>query len=53
MWHRRGFPESHWLFFSRDAFFLIDIGKKIKVVQAVAEALELKNVKAEQLRAIP
>ena len=33
-------------------FFLIDIiGKKIKVVQAVAEALELKNVKAEQLRA--
>ena len=25
--------------------------KKIKVVQAVAEALELKNVKAEQIRA--
>lgn len=38
------FPESH--------FYLIDvIAKKIKVVQAVAEALELKNVKAEQMRA--
>lgn len=33
-------------------FYLIDvIGKKIKVVQAVAEALGLKNVKAEQIRA--
>jgi 16S rRNA (guanine527-N7)-methyltransferase len=38
------FPETR--------FYLIDvIAKKIKVVQAVAEALELKNVKAEQLRA--
>jgi hypothetical protein len=37
-----GFPESIGYSFSRDAFFLIDIGKKIKVVQAVAEALELK-----------
>lgn len=38
------FPEVH--------FHLIDsIGKKIKVVKAVAEALELKNVTAEQLRA--
>jgi 16S rRNA (guanine527-N7)-methyltransferase len=33
-------------------FYLIDvIAKKIKVVQAIAETLELKNVKAEQLRA--
>jgi 16S rRNA (guanine527-N7)-methyltransferase len=31
---------------------LIDIiAKKIKVVQAVADGLELKNVKAEQMRA--
>ena len=38
------FPETH--------FYLIDIiAKKIKVVQAVAEGLELKNVKAEQMRA--
>lgn len=38
------FPESY--------FYLIDvIAKKIKVVQAVAEALGLKNVKAEQMRA--
>ncbi len=38
------FPESK--------FYLIDIiAKKIKVVQEVAEALELKNVKAEQMRA--
>lgn len=38
------FPESR--------FYLIDvIGKKITVVKAVAEALELKNVKAEQIRA--
>jgi 16S rRNA (guanine527-N7)-methyltransferase len=38
------FPEVH--------FHLIDsIGKKIKVVEAVAEALELKNVTAEQVRA--
>lgn len=33
-------------------FYLIDIiSKKIKVVQAVVDALELKNVKAEQMRA--
>lgn len=33
-------------------FYLIDvIGKKIKVVQAVADALRLKNVRAEQIRA--
>lgn len=32
-------------------FHLVDsIGKKIKVVEAVAEALDLKNVKAEQTR---
>lgn len=37
------FPESR--------FYLVDsIGKKIKVVQGVAEALGLKNVKAEQKR---
>lgn len=33
-------------------FYLIDsIGKKIKVVQEVAHALDLKNVKAQQIRA--
>jgi 16S rRNA G527 N7-methylase RsmG len=33
-------------------FYLIDIiAKKIKVVQAVVDVLELKNVKTEQLRA--
>jgi len=33
-------------------FYLIDvIAKKIKVVQAIADALGLKNVKAEQIRA--
>jgi 16S rRNA (guanine527-N7)-methyltransferase len=38
------FPECH--------FHLVDsIGKKIKVVQEVAQALELSNVKAEQIRA--
>ena len=38
------FPESH--------FYLVDsIEKKIKVVNAVAEELGLKNVKAEHLRA--
>ncbi|UOB18375.1 16S rRNA (guanine(527)-N(7))-methyltransferase RsmG [Abyssalbus ytuae] len=38
------FPEAR--------FYLIDaIGKKIKVVNAVADALELKNVKAEHIRA--
>ncbi len=40
------------ILFPETRFFLIDIiAKKIKVVQAVAEALELKNVKVEQLRA--
>jgi len=38
------FPESQ--------FYLADsIGKKIKVVNAVAEAISLKNVKAEHIRA--
>lgn len=38
------FPETH--------FHLVDsIGKKIKVVQEVADALDLKNVLAEQKRA--
>ena len=38
------FPESD--------FYLVDsIGKKIKVVQAVADNLGLKNVKAEHIRA--
>lgn len=38
------FPETN--------FYLIDvIAKKIKVVQAVIDALGLKNVKAEQMRA--
>ena len=40
------------ILFPETRFYLIDvIAKKIKVVQGVAEALELKNVKAEQLRA--
>ena len=38
------FPETH--------FHLVDsIGKKIKVVNAVIEALELRNVTAQQIRA--
>lgn len=38
------FPETN--------FYLVDsIGKKIKVVKEVVEALDLKNVKAEQIRA--
>jgi 16S rRNA (guanine527-N7)-methyltransferase len=38
------FPGSH--------FHLVDsMGKKIKVVQEVADAIKLKNVKAEQIRA--
>jgi 16S rRNA (guanine527-N7)-methyltransferase len=38
------FPECH--------FHLVDsIGKKVKVVQEVAQALQLTNVKAEQVRA--
>lgn len=37
------FPETH--------FHLVDsIGKKIKVVQEIASALRLENVKAEQIR---
>jgi 16S rRNA (guanine527-N7)-methyltransferase len=40
------------ILFPETRFYLIDvILKKIKVVQAVAEALDLKNVKAEQIRA--
>jgi 16S rRNA (guanine527-N7)-methyltransferase len=40
------------ILFPETRFYLIDvIAKKIKVVKAVAEALDLKNVKAEQLRA--
>lgn len=38
------FPETH--------FYLIDtIGKKIKVVQEIAQAIGLKNLKAEQKKA--
>lgn len=40
------------ILFPETRFYLIDvIAKKIKVVQAVVDALELQNVKAEQLRA--
>jgi 16S rRNA (guanine527-N7)-methyltransferase len=40
------------ILFPETRFFLIDvIAKKIKVVQAIAEGLGLKNVKAEQMRA--
>ncbi len=40
------------IMFPETRFYLIDIIlKKINVVKAVAEALELKNIKAEQLRA--
>ncbi|MBC9795556.1 16S rRNA (guanine(527)-N(7))-methyltransferase RsmG [Sinomicrobium weinanense] len=40
------------ILFPETEFYLVDaIGKKIKVVQAVAEALELKNVRAEHIRA--
>ena len=40
------------ILFPETDFYLIDvIGKKIKVVQAVADELGLKNVKAEQIRA--
>ncbi|WP_338408856.1 16S rRNA (guanine(527)-N(7))-methyltransferase RsmG [uncultured Flavobacterium sp.] len=48
-----GFPGIPLAILSPETrFHLIDIiGKKIKVVQAVVEALELKNVKAEQMRA--
>lgn len=40
------------IMFPETKFYLVDsIGKKIKVVQALIEALGLKNVKAEQIRA--
>lgn len=40
------------ILFPETDFFLVDsIGKKIKVVQDIAQTLQLKNVKAEQLRA--
>src|ERR1035437_4714482 len=40
------------ILFPECEFHLVDsIGKKIKVVNAVAESLGLKNVKAEQIRA--
>lgn len=40
------------ILFPETDFFLVDsIGKKIKVVQDIAQVLQLKNVKAEQLRA--
>lgn len=40
------------IMFPEVQFYLIDsIGKKIKVVQEVAQALGLKNVRAEQIRA--
>jgi len=39
------------ILFPKVDFYLVDaIAKKIKVVQAVADALGLKNIKAEQLR---
>ncbi|MBN2638908.1 MAG: 16S rRNA (guanine(527)-N(7))-methyltransferase RsmG [Bacteroidales bacterium] len=39
------------ILFPEAKFYLVDsIGKKIKVVQAVAEALGLENVEAEQIR---
>ncbi len=48
-----GFPGIPLAILFPDAqFYLVDsIGKKIKVVQEVANALELKNVKAEHIRA--
>jgi len=40
------------ILFPHSNFHLVDsIGKKIKVVQNVVDALELKNVRAEQIRA--
>lgn len=40
------------IFFPKTKFHLVDsIGKKVKVVKAVAESLELKNVTTEQIRA--
>ena len=48
-----GFPGIPLAIMFPDAnFYLVDsIGKKIKVVQSVAESLQLKTVKAEQIRA--
>ncbi len=48
-----GFPGIPLAIMFPDAnFYLVDsIGKKIKVVQNVAEQLQLKNVTAEQIRA--
>jgi len=48
-----GFPRIPLaILFPETRFYLIDvILKKINVVKAVADALELKNVKAEQIRA--
>lgn len=48
-----GFPGIPLAIMFPDAnFYLVDsIGKKIKVVQDVAQQLELKNVTAEQIRA--
>lgn len=48
-----GFPGIPLAIMFPDAnFYLVDsIGKKIKVVQNIAESLQLKNVKAEQIRA--
>lgn len=40
------------IMFPHANFYLVDsIGKKIKVVNAVAESLQLQNVRAEQIRA--
>lgn len=48
-----GFPAIPLaIMFPETSFYAIDaIGKKIKVVQEVANSLELKNIKAEQIRA--
>lgn len=48
-----GFPGIPLAIMFPDAnFYLVDsIGKKIKVVQSVAEQLQLTNVRAEQIRA--
>ena len=40
------------ILFPKIQFYMVDsVGKKIRVVQAVAEALELKNIRAEHIRA--
>lgn len=48
-----GFPAIPLaIMFPETSFYAIDaIGKKIKVVQEVANSLELKNIKTEQIRA--